>query len=83
MGCRIIVERLSCGKSTSMDQSRAYVRLIINDGVVIIGDSYHNAIVTLESFQLLLHDERDVVGDFREICGLNDSAPSSITFLHQ
>jgi acid phosphatase len=83
MGGRIIVERLNCRKSTSMDQSRAYIRLVINDGITAIGDSYRNGMATLESFQQLLHDRGEVVGDFREICGLNDSAPNSITFLHQ
>jgi acid phosphatase len=82
MGGRIIIERLSCGKSIGMDQSTTYIRLIINDGIVAIADSFHNDMATLGSFQQLLRDRGEVVGDFRKICGLNDSAPGSITFLH-
>lgn len=65
------------------DWSEAYVRLIINDGIVAIGDSHQDGMATLASFLQLLHDRREEVGDFKEICGLDESAPSSITFLHR
>jgi acid phosphatase len=83
MGGRIIIERLTCGEVNNMNQSGAYIRLIVNDGIVAIGDFYHNGMTTLESFRQLLHDRGEEVGDFRQICGLDDSAPGSITFLHQ
>lgn len=74
MGGRIITERLRCGKHVGADWSEAYVRLIINDGIVAIRDSHHDGMAMLASFLQQLHDGREEVGDFKEICGLDESA---------
>ena len=81
MGGRIIIERLTCEQRA--DQSEAYIRLIINDGLVAIGGQKHEVMTSLSSVQQLLHDREHAVGRFKETCGLNDSAPDRITFLHQ
>ena len=83
MGGRIIIERLRCGKGTDLDQGEAYIRLVINDGIVVVGDDEYRGMTTVANFQRLLRERGKAVGDFKEMCGLDHSAPSRITFLHQ
>lgn len=83
MGGRIIIERLRCRKGTDLGQSEAYIRLVINDGIVAVGDGERGGMTTVANFQRLLRERGEAVGDFREMCGLDHSAPSRITFLHQ
>lgn len=49
MGGRILIERLTC-ENTGIHQTRAYIRLMINDGIVAIGDVSDDGMATLESF---------------------------------
>jgi acid phosphatase len=83
MGGRIMIERLRCGKGIDLQQREGYIRFIINDGIVAVGDDEHSSMATIACFQQLLRERREAVGDFKEMCGLDDSAPSRITFIHQ
>ena len=76
MGGRIIIERLRCGKGTDLRQSEAYIRFIINDGIVAVGDDEYGGMTTVANFQRLLRESGEAVGDFKEMRGL---APSRIT----
>ncbi|KKY14297.1 putative multiple inositol polyphosphate phosphatase [Phaeomoniella chlamydospora] len=82
MGGRIILERLQCESAGSQE---IYVRLNINDGIVPIGHdtSGPGHSTTLQDFKDYLMVRAKMAGDFREVCGLEMSAPSKITFLHQ
>jgi acid phosphatase len=66
MGGRIIIERLRGEESGGVDQSQAYIRLIINDGSVAIRDSSHGSLATLRSFQQLLRDRGKGSAGFQE-----------------
>jgi acid phosphatase len=83
MGGRIIIERLRCGKGTDLHRSEAYIRFIINDGIVAVADDEYGGMTTVANFQRLLRERRAAVGDFKEMCGLDDAAPSRITFTYQ
>jgi acid phosphatase len=85
MGGRIIIEQLRCGKGTDLHQSEAYIRFIINDDIIAVGDDEYGGMTTAANFQRVLRERerREAVCDFKEICGLDDSAPSKITFIHQ
>jgi acid phosphatase len=83
MGGRIIIEQLRCGKGTDLHQSEAYIRFIINDGIVAVRGDEYGGMTTVANFQRLLRERGEAVGDFEEMCGLDNSAPSRITFIHQ
>ena len=70
MGGRIVIERLRCGKGTDLHQSEAYIRFIINDGIVALGDDEYGSMTTVANFQRLLREREsgDAVGDFNEMC---------------
>jgi len=62
---------------------RTGIRLVINDGIVAVGGGERDGMTTVANFQRLLRERGEAVGDFKEMCGLDHSAPSKITFLHQ
>ena len=64
-------------------QSEAYILLVINDGIVAIEGNRHEGMTAPPPFRQLLRDRGEAVGDFKDIRGLDDSAPTRITFLHQ
>ena len=42
----------------------------------------HNDL-TVDEFEKMIHSKRRKFGDFREVCGFDESYPDHITFLHQ
>ena len=94
MGGRVIFERVTCGASIVnpyRDRSECpanaqvpgheheggpkhYIRISINDGVVL--DQ-----IPLDQFVRLVKGKGEKHGNFREVCGLDDSMPGGITFL--
>jgi acid phosphatase len=78
MGGRIILERLTCGKER-------YVRFNVNDGIVPLdgcGDG-PGASCELQRFGEYVKSRGESAGDFRSVCGLDESAPDRLTFLRQ
>ena len=82
MGGRVIIERLRCWKSDVMD-SNAYIRVLINDGVVAIGGHPRDGLLEIAQFEQLVRERGNAVGGFRDVCGLDSEVPDRITFLHQ
>jgi hypothetical protein len=58
-----------------LHQSEAYIRFIINDGIVAVGDDEYGGMTTVANFQRLLRERGEAVGDFKK---MDDSAPSRI-----
>ncbi|KAL8808112.1 MAG: hypothetical protein Q9200_004407 [Gallowayella weberi] len=90
MNGRVIFERLACRPSESEQQQHTsehdyYIRINVNDGIVALPNctSGPGSSCPLEEFLALVQRRGREVGDFREVCGLTDEAPSRITFLHQ
>jgi acid phosphatase len=87
MGGRIIFERLRCWVDIASGVSRpseAFVRVNINDGVVSLpGCDIGSGLCSLEQFVAQLRKNQEDVGNFRSVCGLDDSLPERISFLHQ
>lgn len=88
MGGRLAFERINCQKARfTTPQNKTFVRLIINDGHFSLNEHVFGDV--LEHDMRLQRFESDVAakerkfGDFRTVCGLKDTAPSKITFLHQ
>ena len=79
MGGRIIFELLSC------DDGEKYVRLNINDGITAIPDceSGPGKSCPLAEFATRTKRKGEEVGDFKELCGLDEGAAERITFLRQ
>jgi acid phosphatase len=90
MGGRLIFERISC-ETTEITQGKVHgVRLFVNDALVdltilphALGFPAIEGAISLESFQTFLSVRGAELGDFREICGLDNDAPDRIRFLHQ
>ena len=84
MGGRIIFELLKC-KQASSPTSRKFVRLNINDGITAIPgcDNGPGNSCPLAQFAARTMRKGEEVGDFRELCGLDEGAADRITFLHQ
>ena len=82
MGGRIIFERLSCSTTTG---NETFIRLNINDGVIPIGhdSSGPGNSTSMSDFKRYLDARAELAGDFRQVCGLDEAAPDSVTFLHQ
>ncbi|CAO2650994.1 Nn.00g092910.m01.CDS01 [Neocucurbitaria sp. VM-36] len=84
MGGRIIFELLSC-KQTSSSSTGKFVRLNINDGITAIPgcDNGPGNSCALAQFATRTMKRGKDVGDFRELCGLDEDAADRISFLHQ
>ena len=93
MGGRVLFEWLACEVSAPSYPSSAFekndeevfVRINVNDGIVALpgcrdgpGES-----CALDRFLEIVKGRGEVVGDFREVCGLGPDAADRITFLHQ
>ncbi|KAH5224373.1 hypothetical protein HBI62_118900 [Parastagonospora nodorum] len=84
MGGRIIFELLSCRAKNTPGPAR-FVRLNINDGITAIPDcqSGPGRSCPLGQFVARTRRKGEEVGEFRELCGLEEGAAERITFLHQ
>lgn len=84
MGGRVIFELLSC-KNDKQTGSEKFVRLNINDGITAIPkcNSGPGKSCPLEEFAARTRRKGEEVGDFRKLCGLDETAADRITFLHQ
>ena len=84
MGGRIIFELLNC-KQTSASNPEKFVRLNINDGITAIPgcDNGPGNSCPLAQFAARTMKRGKEVGDFRELCGLDEDAADRISFLHQ
>ena len=88
MSGRLVLERVECKKD---DEGRRlnenFVRLLVNDGHTAMRDDSRNQLLqhdlTVDQFEKMLRTKRRKFGDFREVCGLDESYPDRITFLHQ
>lgn len=78
MGGRILLERLTCASSP-------YIRFNVNDGIMPLpgcSDGPGGSCAMAE-FAALVMKSGEAAGDFKEMCGLGDEAPSALTFLRQ
>jgi acid phosphatase len=86
MGGRIVFEVMSCPQETRgwLGGRDRFVRIIINDGVTALPgcDTGPGRSCRLSAFAARMKRKGDEVGDFREMCGLDEGAPDHITFLH-
>ena len=84
MGGRIIFELLSCSANASSTPEK-FVRLNINDGITAMADcnSGPGKSCPLADFAARTKRKGEEVGDFRELCGLDEDAAGKITFLDQ
>jgi acid phosphatase len=84
MGGRIIFELLSCQTKDTPGPEK-FVRLNINDGITAFPDcqSGPGKSCPLSQFAARTKRKGEEVGDFRELCGLQEDAAEKITFLHQ
>ena len=84
MGGRVIFELLSCSTDTQATPEK-FVRLNINDGITAIPDcdSGPGKSCPLAEFAARTKKKGEEVGDFRELCGLDEDAAERITFLDQ
>jgi hypothetical protein len=46
-----------------LNQSEAYIRLVINDGIVAVGGDERGGMTTVANFQQLLREREEAVGD--------------------
>lgn len=91
MNGRIIFERLTCSGSlqslsnANTDASEQFVRINVNDGIVAFPgcSSGPGSSCPLQGFLTLIRRRGKKIGDYRQICGLDEDAPARITFLHQ
>jgi acid phosphatase len=84
MGGRVIFELLACQVENAPGLER-FVRLNINDGITAIPDCQHGPgkSCPLSQFAARTRRKGEEVGDFRELCGLEEGAEERIRFLHQ
>ncbi|KAF1851927.1 phosphoglycerate mutase-like protein [Cucurbitaria berberidis CBS 394.84] len=82
MGGRVIFELLNCNQTSSPGK---FVRLNINDGITAVPgcDNGPGNSCPLAQFAARTKKKGEEVGDFRELCGLDENAAGRITFLHQ
>ncbi|KAK5090758.1 hypothetical protein LTR05_000934 [Lithohypha guttulata] len=86
MGGRLIFEKVTCSNTgVAKNLRRTYVRLFINDGVFDLekrmkggGLAYS---VGFAQWADMVRKKGEQFGKFKEVCGLDNEAPSSITFL--
>ena len=92
MGGRVIFERLACAAASKPGSAEAgeeeeetFVRININDGIVPLPScsSGPGSSCPLSDFVAYIKKRGQEVGDFREVCGLDEDAPDRIEFLHQ
>ena len=86
MGGRLIFERVTC-HNTGLGQNlrRSYVRLFINDGIVnleksMLGGGLANS-VGMAQWVDMVRKKGEKFGNFKEVCGIVEDVPSSISFL--
>jgi hypothetical protein len=84
MGGRVIFELLSC-KNNAQSSPGRFVRLNINDGITAIPgcDSGPGKSCPLAEFAARTKTKGQKLENFKELCGLDDTAAERITFLHQ
>lgn len=86
MGGRLVFERVTCDNTgLGSNLRRSYIRLFINDGIVnlekdFIGGGLANG-VGLKQWMATVAKKGERFGDFKSVCGLPATAPSSISFL--
>jgi acid phosphatase len=84
MGGRVVFERLACSASGQRGD-KLHVRINVNDGIVPIRSCQNGpgSSCPLTEFEKLVKQRGQEIGVFQKICGLDPSAASRITFLHQ
>lgn len=86
MGGRLILERVTCsGTGLGKNLRRSYVRLFINDGLVdleksVIGGGLANS-AGMKEWVDMVRQKGEKYGNFRDVCGLQENAPTHISFL--
>lgn len=62
-----------------------FVRINVNDGIVALPgcDSGPGSSCPLDQFRQHVQQRGEKLGDFKELCGLDENAADRITFLHQ
>lgn len=87
MGGRIIFELLACRAAPGGDvqPGEKYVRVNINDGITALPDCHNGPGMSCPLGEFAARTQRRgaQVGDFGELCGLEEGAAERITFLHQ
>ena len=88
MGGRVVFERIDCQIATSRSaEEQTFVRLEINDGHIAITSDVERHLLRYDArlgeFEDMVQDRKRHFGGFREVCGLDESYPDRITFLHQ
>lgn len=92
MGGRVILEVLACdGRSEAQAErsedavERKFIRLNINDGITLLPDCFSGPGSSCPLSQFVAHTKRkgEEVGDFKEVCGLDEDAEGRVGFLHQ
>jgi len=87
MSGRLIFERIACTAASQTDSEEYFVRLFINDGLMVlpglrpVKKIQHG--IRLQDFQNFVAARGEAFGDFRKTCGLPADAADRITFLHQ
>ncbi|KAF2993680.1 acid phosphatase pho5 [Curvularia kusanoi] len=87
MGGRIILELLACktNKESSHSPTNKFVRLNINDGITALPDCASGPGHSCPLPQFIARTKRrgEEVGEFIEICGLEEGAKRGVEFLRQ
>jgi acid phosphatase len=86
MGGRVVFERITCDQTLHPVQHRRFVRLLINDGHIKLGNRTGGLLghdMTVGEFEGMVEEMRLEFGDFKSICGLQEDGPTAIDFLHQ
>jgi len=62
-----------------------FVRINVNDGIVALPgcEDGPGRSCSLSAFSERVDRRGEELGDFRQLCGLDEDAPERITFLHQ
>ncbi|KAK9358096.1 histidine phosphatase superfamily [Lipomyces starkeyi] len=85
MGGRVIFERVSC--ASNIGARRIGVRILVNDGVVPVpgcqSETSDGGICPLDVFVKLVDQKGEEVGQFDEVCGLNEGLGRRPSFLRQ
>ncbi|RMZ79020.1 hypothetical protein DV737_g3652, partial [Chaetothyriales sp. CBS 132003] len=86
MGGRLVLERIACS-GEDQAETRHYVRISINDGIVKVAGippaKEVDHTVDVADFWDFVASRLGYFGEFREVCGLRADAPDRISFLHQ
>ncbi|KAL8873292.1 MAG: hypothetical protein Q9174_001221, partial [Haloplaca sp. 1 TL-2023] len=84
MNGRVIFERLTC-QVPKASEKRDFVRVNINDGIFAVPGCNNGPghSCPLEEFLAMVRRRGREIGDFGEVCGVDEEMAKGITFLHQ